>query len=699
MTGKIRRASVATAVLALGLLLVPSVPAAAAEPIKIMPLGDSITEAYDVWEGNEETKPSYRSPLWDLLQTGGHTNVDFVGSRWGVFDSSDPPDGFVDPGGTFDKDHEGHVGWLADEILLGRQGSTQGDIALWASTHVPDIVLLHLGTNDVFNLQPSAETADELEQIIGVLRTYNPNVAVLVARVIPLTGQFAWLNPAIDALNTEIDLLASLDTPEARVIIVDHNTGFDPSWLPDDVHPDLDGQAFIAQQWFDAMLANGLLANVAPIATAGPDQTTTSLIVALAGSVQDDGLPDPPGAVTTTWSATGGGVPADPNALVTTVAFPAPGTHTITLTADDGELTHQDSLIVVINGPPVADAGPDQLSTGLTFTLNGSVTDDGIPNPPGATTTTWSVTGGGEIADPNVLSTTISFPDEGSYTVTLTADDGELTHQDTMLVVILFDPVVDGYWMLEFDGTVYPFGSALDLPDAFGQTSSAAHAVAMAATPSGDGYWILLSDGSVLAYGDATDLGSVSVGAGETAASISATPSGAGYWVFTDLGRVLAFGDAPFLGDVFHLTLEGPIVASIGTPDGAGYYMLGSDGGVFAFGTAAFYGSIPEVLPGVTLDGPIVGLVPTADNDGYWMVGNDGGVFAFGKAGFVGSIPEVLPGVTLNAPVNGMIAFGDGYLMVASDGGIFNFSSLPFFGSLGANPPDTDIVAVSASIA
>ena len=80
------------------------------------------------------------------------------------------------------------------------------------------------------------------------------------------------------------------------------------------------------------------------------------------------------------------------------------------------------------------------------------------------------------------------------------------------------------------------------------------------------------------------------------------------------------------------------------------------------------------------------------------MLGFDGGVFAFGDAGFVGSIPQVLPGIPLNAAVNGMVAFGDGYLMVASDGGIFNFSSLPFFGSLGSNPPDTDIVAVYASL-
>ena len=46
-------------------------------------------------------------------------------------------------------------------------------------------------------------------------------------------------------------------------------------------------------------------------------------------------------------------------------------------------------------------------------------------------------------------------------------------------------------------------------------------------------------------------------------------------------------------------------------------------------------------------------------------------------------------------PINGMVAFGNGYLLVASDGGVFTFSDLDFLGSLGANPPDTPVVAIS----
>ena len=42
-----------------------------------------------------------------------------------------------------------------------------------------------------------------------------------------------------------------------------------------------------------------------------------------------------------------------------------------------------------------------------------------------------------------------------------------------------------------------------------------------------------------------------------------------------------------------------------------------------------------------------------------------------------------------------MVPWGDGYLLVAGDGGIFSFGG-PFAGSLGAIPPASPVVAVSA---
>ncbi len=256
------------------------------------------------------------------------------------------------------------------------------------------------------------------------------------------------------------------------------------------------------------------------------------------------------------------------------------------------------------------------------------------------------------------------------------------------------NPALDesGYWMLGANGRVHRFGAANYFGGAYNSIGviPGAQAVDIEQTPSGDGYWILDSAGKVHAFGDARSLGNAPTGIllpGESASAISSSASGNGYWIFTTRGRVIEYGDAEFFGDVSALTLNGPVIDSIGTPTGRGYYMVGSDGGIFAFGDASFYGS----MGGIALNQPVVGLAPTPDNRGYWLVASDGGIFAFGRALFNGSMGAT----NLNAPVNGMVAFGDGYLMVASDGGIFNFSTRPFDGSLGGNPPGYAIVGVA----
>jgi hypothetical protein len=247
----------------------------------------------------------------------------------------------------------------------------------------------------------------------------------------------------------------------------------------------------------------------------------------------------------------------------------------------------------------------------------------------------------------------------------------------------------DGYWMLDADGTVYPFGGARH----FGDATAALHsepAVDLEPTPSGAGYWVLDHRGRVYAFGDARYLGGVDHGVlagGEMVTSLSATPAGDGYWLFTDRGRVLDFGEARHLGDTFKVKLNAPVLDSVATPTGAGYYMVAADGGIFTFGDAVFAGS----MGGTRLNAPVQSLVPDGDGAGYWLVASDGGVFTFG-ATFRGSLGSV----RLNKPVSGMVRFGAGYLMVGEDGGIFNFSDRAFAGSLGGHPPATPVVAVAA---
>ncbi|MET8161545.1 SGNH hydrolase, partial [Sphaerisporangium sp. NPDC005289] len=64
--------------------------------VRVMPLGDSITEGTQVPGG-------YRIGLWQRLASGRYT-IDFVGSQ------------FNGPGNLGDHDHEGHPGWRIDQI-------------------------------------------------------------------------------------------------------------------------------------------------------------------------------------------------------------------------------------------------------------------------------------------------------------------------------------------------------------------------------------------------------------------------------------------------------------------------------------------------------------------------------------------------------------------------------------------------------
>jgi hypothetical protein len=90
--------------------------------------------------------------------------------------------------------------------------------------------------------------------------------------------------------------------------------------------------------------------------------------------------------------------------------------------------------------PVIVDAGSDQvvaLSDGARLT--GSVRDDGLPDPPGATTSSWSaVTGPGAVtfADPLAPSTSATFSDVGTYVLRLTGSDGATTRSDDVTVIV-----------------------------------------------------------------------------------------------------------------------------------------------------------------------------------------------------------------------------------------------------------------------
>ncbi|MBA4057163.1 MAG: cellulose-binding protein, partial [Marivirga sp.] len=199
-----------------------------------MPLGNSITQA-------NNTHLSYRYRLWEKLNEVDF-DFDFVGSQ-NTHEGGGTPSY---PNSSFDRDHEGHWGWYADQLLSSLPG--------WLANYTPDIVLLHGGSNDAINSQPTAGTVTELEQIIDVLRGDNPNVTVFIATLIPIN--FAPWNNNVNLLNAEIPgIVSRKNTASSRVILVDQNGGFNAATdTYDGVHPSPSGEEKMAQKWYDAII-------------------------------------------------------------------------------------------------------------------------------------------------------------------------------------------------------------------------------------------------------------------------------------------------------------------------------------------------------------------------------------------------------------------------------------------------------------
>jgi hypothetical protein len=160
---------------------------------------------------------------------------------------------------------------------------------------------------------------------------------------------------------------------------------------------------------------NPVVVDTPPTANAGPDQTVNeNTLVQLNGSGTD---PENE-ALTFSWTAPAGITLSDPNIANPTFTAPEVAANTpfafVLQVCDAGPTVLCDTDTVVINVlnvvidlPPISNAGPDQMvASGATVTLNGTGSSD--PNGE-ALTYTWSQTGGPAVTLSDVNSPTPTF--------------------------------------------------------------------------------------------------------------------------------------------------------------------------------------------------------------------------------------------------------------------------------------------------
>jgi lysophospholipase L1-like esterase len=194
-------------------------------------MGDSITA------GNGE-HATYRRPLWLALKALG-ANVDFVGS---MDDNNTGPPPFAD----YDWDNEGHGGYTADQLA--------DRLPEWMQRYqAPDIVLLHIGTNDINKADTTNGILGDIARIIGVIRARNPRAVIVLAQIIGMTSQS--FTAKAKALNDAIPAFAAAhSTEQSPIEVVDQMTGFNPGTMTfDGTHPNDQGEAVMASVWLEAL--------------------------------------------------------------------------------------------------------------------------------------------------------------------------------------------------------------------------------------------------------------------------------------------------------------------------------------------------------------------------------------------------------------------------------------------------------------
>ena len=278
---------------------------AASDPVKIMAMGDSITDGYINGDNG------YRKYFCYWLQQNGITNFDMVGAKnnWTNQTTYDWNGTTI----TYDPAHSGYSGYAIQKIG-SRQGLQEtifdttyinGDVSgNMMEAYQPDVIMLQIGTNDVLDAQLTG-IGDRLEELVDKLLPYvSGDGQVLYLASIPnidaakrydWLGAYEWnyglshesdpekfvatVQAAVDDYNTIVkNLVAKKQAEGAHIEFSDINSTIDISAgdLKDGVHPSEQGYAKMGQYWSNLLTETYFHGTVTPTTTPATTATTTT---------------------------------------------------------------------------------------------------------------------------------------------------------------------------------------------------------------------------------------------------------------------------------------------------------------------------------------------------------------------------------------------------------------------------------------
>ncbi|CAL8581783.1 hypothetical protein XPA_007467 [Xanthoria parietina] len=185
--------------------------------LRILPLGASIMQGFASSDSN-----GFRKIMYDTLRK---TNtVTYVGSQ-----------------GTAPLLHEGHPGWIITDV------DTVAGVSLPSR---PNVVLIHVGTNDLLTNNNIDQAPDRLGTLIDHVISVAPDAVVLVSQLIPSSRPGAF--DKFVTFNARVVSVINLRQGAGKKVM--------KVWMPittddlvDGVHPNDAGYNKMAQAWIQAL--------------------------------------------------------------------------------------------------------------------------------------------------------------------------------------------------------------------------------------------------------------------------------------------------------------------------------------------------------------------------------------------------------------------------------------------------------------
>jgi hypothetical protein len=228
-------------------------------PWKIMPLGDSITGfCYPQNLSGEFTAAGLTASRFSFVGTVTNNQGNCLAPTTGSVQSEGHGCYFVT---RLERDITAIPGCGTGATL-----GSLSELQTWAAEK-PDVVLMHYGTNDVWNNIATGTITGAYSFVVDHFRAQNPNVIFFVAQILPMhPAGCTSCESGIEALNAAIPAWASGKATAASPIYVVNiwSTVDQAAYLPnstlsaDGVHPLPPAAKAMADKWFAALAAHGI---------------------------------------------------------------------------------------------------------------------------------------------------------------------------------------------------------------------------------------------------------------------------------------------------------------------------------------------------------------------------------------------------------------------------------------------------------